>query len=72
MIYVGDDLSDVILCGERVESGRMLRHATVGICSTVVAHVSSVGSVLYRTCTIFHNGGLLLDLNDLDRDLSDV
>ena len=39
-----------------------------------LAHVSSVGSVLCRSCTTSHKGGEELDYldHDLDHDLSEV
>ena len=36
-----------------------------------VGQVSCVGSALYRACTTSHNG-IIRDLDDLDRDLSDL
>ena len=35
-----------------------------------LGHISRVGSVLYRSCTAYHNGRLGSIVDDLDRDLS--
>ena len=37
-----------------------------------LAHISCVGSVLYRSCTTSHSGRLGHGLDDVDRDLSDL